>query len=77
MPLKFTFLALDDIKSYYQYPIDFKIVFFLFNINNDDIAISKLVSQSKLLSSLFKLKENDSIIKSSIIKQMCHEREVC
>ena len=50
---------------------------FLFEINNEDIGISKLVSQSKLLSSLFELKENDSIVMSSIIKKFCHETEVC
>ena len=31
---------------------------FLFEINNEDIGISKLASQSKLLSSLFKLEHH-------------------
>ena len=42
--MKFTFLTPYDIKS-----VDIRIVLFLFDINNEDIAISKLVSQLKLL----------------------------
>ena len=46
-----------------------------FCINSEDIGISKLVSQVKLLPSLFKLKDNDTIVMSTIIKnsQRCDE----
>ena len=50
---------------------------FLFEISSEDIGISKLVSQSKLLSSLFEFKENDSIVMSTIIKKRCYETEAC
>ena len=42
---------------------------FLFEINSEDIGISKLVSQLKLLPSLFKLKDNDTIDMWTIIKK--------
>ena len=35
---------------------------FLFEINSEDIGISKLQSQLKLLPSLFELKENDTFV---------------
>ena len=63
--MKFTFLTAYDIKS-----VDIRIVLFLFDINNEDIAISKLVSQLKLLPSLFELKDNDTIILSTFIKKL-------
>ena len=63
--MKFTFLTPYDIKS-----VDIRIVLFLFDINNEDIAISKLVSQLKLLPSLFELKDNDTIIMSTFIKKL-------
>ena len=63
--MKFTFLTAYDIKS-----VDIRIVLFLFDINNEDIAISKLVSQLKLLPSLFELKDNDTIIMSTFIKKL-------
>ena len=46
-----------------------------FCINSEDIGISKLVPQVKLLPSLFKLKDNDTIVMSTIIKnsQRCDE----
>ena len=46
-----------------------------FYINSEDIGISKLVPQVKLLPSLFKLKDNDTIVMSTIIKnsQRCDE----
>ena len=50
---------------------------FLFEINSGDIGISKLVSQLKLLSNLFELKENYSIVMSTIIKKIRHEIEAC
>ena len=50
--MKFTFLTPYDIKN-----VDIKIVLFLFDINTEDIAISKLVSQLKLLPSLIELKD--------------------
>ena len=63
--MKFTFLTAYGIKS-----VDIRIVLFLFDINNEDIAISKLVSQLKLLPSLFELKDNDTIIMSTFIKKL-------
>ena len=36
----------------------------LFEINNEGLAISKLVSQLKLLPSLIELRDNDTIAKS-------------
>ena len=63
--MKFTFLTAYGIKS-----VDIRIVLFLFDINNEDIAISKLVSQLKLLPSLFELKDNDTIILSTFIKKL-------
>ena len=63
--MKFTFLTAYDIKS-----VDIRIVLFLFDINNEDIAISKLVSQLKLLPSLFELKDNDTVIMSTFIKKL-------
>ena len=45
-------------------------MFFLFEINSEDIDISKLPSQLKLLSNLFELKENDTIVMSTIIKKL-------
>ena len=39
-------------------------------INSKDIGISKLVSQLKLLSSLFELKDNDTVVMSTIIKKL-------
>ena len=42
---------------------------FLFEINSEDIGISKLVSQLKLLPSLFELKDNDTIDMWTIIKK--------
>ena len=62
--MKFTFLTPYDIKS-----VDIRIVPFLFDINNEDIAISKLVSQLKLLPSLFE-QDNDAIIMSTFIKKL-------
>ena len=44
--------------------------FFLFDINDEDIVISKLVSQLKLLPSLIRLKDNDTIVMSTIIKKL-------
>ena len=41
-----------------------------FYINSEDTGISKLVSQVKLLSSLFELKDNDIIFMSTIIKKL-------
>ena len=48
-----------------------------FYINSEDIGISKLVPQVKLLPSLFKLKDNDTIVMSTIIKnsQRCDETD--
>ena len=48
MHLKLTFLFPDNIKSYYQQPINSKV---FFEINSDDIALRKLKQQSKLLPS--------------------------
>ena len=48
---------------------------FLFEINSENISIIKLVSQSKLLPSLFEHKDNDTIVMSTIIKKICHEIE--
>ena len=50
---------------------------FLFEIISESIAISKLVSQLKLLASLFELRDNDTIAKSTISKKICHELEAC
>ena len=50
--MKFRFLTPYDIKN-----VDIKIALFLFDINNEDIVISKLVSQLKLLPSLIELKD--------------------
>ena len=44
--------------------------FFLFDINDEDIVISKLISQLKLLPSLIRLKDNDTIVMSTIIKKL-------
>ena len=41
-----------------------------FEINSEDIGISKLVSQLKLLPSLFEPKDNDTIDISNIIKKL-------
>ena len=41
---------------------------FSFDINSEGIVISKLVSQLKLLSSLFELEDNDTIVMSTIRK---------
>ena len=62
--MKITFLTPYDIKS-----VDIK-YFFLFDINNEDIVISKLVSQLKLLPSLIELKDNNTIILSTINKKL-------
>ena len=43
---------------------------FLFDINSEDIDTSKLVSQLKLLSSIFELKDNDTIVLNAIIKKL-------
>ena len=43
---------------------------FLFEINSEDIGINKLVSQSKLLPSLFERKDNVTIVMSTIIKKL-------
>ena len=67
--LKFTFLSLDD--KLLLVPNRLQDSNFLFEINSVDIGIS-IVSQSKLLSNLFELKENISIVMSTIIKKMCH-----
>ena len=40
-----------------------------FEINSKDIGISKLVSQLKLLPSLFELEDNDTVVMSTIIKK--------
>ena len=48
---------------------------FLFEINSDNIGISKLVSHLKLLPSFFELKDHDTIDMSTIIKkfQVCRK----
>ena len=43
---------------------------FLHEIISEDVGISKLVSQLKLLPSLFELKDNDLIVMSTIIKKL-------
>ena len=43
---------------------------FLFEINSEDLGTSKLVSVLRLLSSLFELKENDTVVMSTIIKKL-------
>ena len=48
---------------------------FLFEINSEDISINILVSQSKLLPSLFEHKDNNTIVMCTIIKKICHEIE--
>ena len=68
--LKFTLLTHDEIKNYYQQPTSCKIVLFLHEIISEDVGISKLVSQLKLLPSLFELKDNDPIVMSTIIKKL-------
>ena len=45
---------------------------FLFEINSEDIGISKLVSQLKLSPSLFELKDNDTIVMTTIINKLQH-----
>ena len=45
-------------------------MFFLFEINSEDIDTSKLPSQLKLLPNLFQLKENGTIVMSTIIKKL-------
>ena len=52
---KVIFLTPEDIKSYYL---------------ANTFGISKLVSQSRLLPSLFELKDNDTIIMKTIIKKL-------
>ena len=42
----------------------------------DDIGISKLVSQLKLLSSLFEFKDNDTNDMSTIIKKLQDKEEI-
>ena len=46
-----------------------------FYINSEDIGISKLVSQVMWLPRLFTLKDNDTIVMSTIVKnsQRCDE----
>ena len=55
-------------RSYYQQPINCKIVLFFKKINSKDIGISKLASQLKLLPNLFELKDNGAVVMSTIIK---------
>ena len=43
---------------------------FFKNINSKDIGISNLVSQLKLLPSLFELKDNGTGVMSTIIKKL-------
>ena len=52
---KVIFLTPEDIKSYYL---------------ANTFGINKLVSQSRLLPSLFELKDNDTIIMKTIIKKL-------
>ena len=49
-----------------------------FYINSEDIGISKLVSQVMWLPRLFTLKDNDTIVMSTIVKnsQRCGEIEM-
>ena len=42
---------------------------FLYEINSEGTGTSKLVSQLKLLPSLFKLEDDDTIVMSTIIKK--------
>ena len=50
---------------------------FLFEINSEDIGISKLQSQLKLLPSLFELKENDTfVIRVLLLSQAANEGTV-
>ena len=44
----------------------------LFENNFEDIGISKLVSQLKILPSLFELKDKDTIVMSMIINKLQH-----
>ena len=44
--------------------------YFFKNINSKDIGISKLVSQLKLLQSLFELKDRGTVVMSTIIKKL-------
>ena len=46
----------------------FKIVTLLFESNREDSGISQLISQLKILPSLFELKDNDTIVMSTINK---------
>ena len=48
---------------------------FLFDNNSESIGTSKLVSQLKPLPSLFELKENDTIVMSTIIKKLQDKAE--
>ena len=43
---------------------------FLFEVNSEGIGVSKLVSQLKLLPSLFEVKDQDTIAMSTIIKKL-------
>ena len=44
--------------------------YFFKNINSKDIGISKLVSQLKLLQSLFELKDRGTVVMSTITKKL-------
>ena len=49
---------------------------FLYEVDSEDIGISKLVvSQLKLLPSLFEIKDNGTVDMSTLLKnyQICHE----
>ena len=49
---------------------------FLYEVDSEDIGISKLeVSQLKLLPSLFEIKDNGTVDRSTLLKkyQICHE----
>ena len=49
---------------------------FLFDINNENFGFSKLVSQLKLLPSLFELKDNNyTIAMSTVIKKLQDKEE--
>ena len=63
---KISFVQITHLKFTYLIPEGST---FLFEINSEDIAISKLVSQLKLLPSLFELRDNDTIAKSTISKK--------
>ena len=62
--MKITFLTPYDIKS-----VDIKIVLFFYLILTMKTVISKLVSPLKLLPSLIELKDNNTIIMSTINKK--------